>query len=282
MGIFSTLFRDYQNASTSVFQGGVSYAGFLYDQNQDIFYSPIDCWQRQYGYCRLYDEALAPLGMIADCEPIYFVYDQHIWLIEFWKGQYGMTAGGEIGIYRANEPATNHPDIYRNWFYECISDDQLMDMSMELRKSGEVLIKRQARHWWLNGFRLGEFSETSELTLSFSITFPNIDMCRAFAKALLSVGYTSQEYILTGRCIHIVYGKPYTQQPSARSTGIERISQARSRELCRQYQNLLQKYQSTPEKLAVLQKRNPALFEQTRAIGRSRQAYAGYSAYATR
>ena len=35
----------------------------------DIFYSLNDCWQRDFGYCRLYDEACAPLAMIIDCEP---------------------------------------------------------------------------------------------------------------------------------------------------------------------------------------------------------------------
>ena len=30
--------------------------GFAYDPSQDIFYSLNECWQRKFGYCRLYDE----------------------------------------------------------------------------------------------------------------------------------------------------------------------------------------------------------------------------------
>lgn len=51
-------------------------AGYLYNPKQDIFYSRKNAWQRNMGYCRLYDEAEAPSGMIVDCEPIYFEYDE--------------------------------------------------------------------------------------------------------------------------------------------------------------------------------------------------------------
>lgn len=80
--------------------------GYSYDVKQDIFISNHDAWQRAMGYTRIFDEAAAPMSMIIDCEPIYFEYDNKRWLIEFWKGQYGMTTGCEIGVYY-----TNYPDI---------------------------------------------------------------------------------------------------------------------------------------------------------------------------
>ena len=76
--------------------------GFQYDPGQDIFLSRIDAWQRDYGYCRLYDESAAHFNMVFDCEPVYFDYDGRTWLVEFWKGQYGINIGGEAGIYRAD------------------------------------------------------------------------------------------------------------------------------------------------------------------------------------
>jgi len=45
----------------------------------------------------LYDEAAAPLGMIVDCEPIHFEYKGKRWLIQFWKGQYDLPTGAEVG-----------------------------------------------------------------------------------------------------------------------------------------------------------------------------------------
>ena len=83
--------------------------GFAYDYTQDIFYSIMDCWQRNFGYFRLYDEACAAFSMIIDCEPIYFNYNGKKWMIEFWKGQYGMTTGGEVGIYYTSGPILTFP-----------------------------------------------------------------------------------------------------------------------------------------------------------------------------
>ena len=41
--------------------------GYDYDWQQDVFYSVRNPWQKQFGYCRLYDESAAPLGMVIDC-----------------------------------------------------------------------------------------------------------------------------------------------------------------------------------------------------------------------
>src|SRR5690554_5362892 len=91
--------------------------GFAYDPYKDLFYSNLDAWQRDKGYCRLYDEAAAPLSMIMDCEPIYFEYDNKRWLIQFWKGQYGMTTKVEIGVYNTDKPDLN-TEYFNGTFYE--------------------------------------------------------------------------------------------------------------------------------------------------------------------
>ena len=83
----------------ATFDKAIDICGYAYDPNQDIFYSKMDAWQRDFGYCRLYDETASPMGMVIDCEPIYFVYSGKRWLIEMWKGQYDLTTGGEVGVY---------------------------------------------------------------------------------------------------------------------------------------------------------------------------------------
>ena len=70
----------------NILDKGIEIAGYGYDSEQDIFYCNMDAWQRNMGYSRLYDEATAPLGMILDCEPIYFKYGGKRWLVELWKG----------------------------------------------------------------------------------------------------------------------------------------------------------------------------------------------------
>ena len=83
----STIFRTRNGTGDDELDEAINAAGYSYDSKEDIFYSNIDAWQKNMGYCQLYDEAAAPLGMIIDCEPIHFIYNGKRWLIEFWKGQ---------------------------------------------------------------------------------------------------------------------------------------------------------------------------------------------------
>ena len=143
-------------------------AGFAYEPREDYFYSRMDCWQRKAGYCKLYDEGSPAFNMIMDCEPVTFSYGGKKWLIELWKGQYGITTGGEIGIYN-----TTREDIqtekFTGTFYDNITDQERMPLSFVLRKNRKVLIKRSAVHWWITGFKLGEFSKKEELEMDAKI-----------------------------------------------------------------------------------------------------------------
>lgn len=112
----------------------LSLYGFLFDVQQDLVYSHMYPWQRKVGYCRLYDELAPSLNMIIDSEPIYFQYDGRRWLIEFWKGQYGMTTGGEVGVYVTDKEDVDIPGIFSGAFYECVSDDDRLQMAYTLKK----------------------------------------------------------------------------------------------------------------------------------------------------
>ncbi|NLV89240.1 MAG: DUF4474 domain-containing protein, partial [Tissierellia bacterium] len=132
--------------------------GLAYDPHQDVFYTIIDPWQRKMGYTRLYDEAAVLSFMVLDSEPIYFEYDNKSWMIEFWKGQYGMATGFEIGIYYTSQPDLSNKTF--NWtLYDCADDENMLKMRFELFKNHVSLIKRKGKHWWLTGFKLGEFSQ---------------------------------------------------------------------------------------------------------------------------
>lgn len=82
---------------------GISIMGFDYDSKKDAFYSTKDAWQKNFGYCHLYDVLAPEFRMIIDTEPIRFNYNNKNWLIAFWKGQYGIVTGAEIGIYNTIE-----------------------------------------------------------------------------------------------------------------------------------------------------------------------------------
>lgn len=72
--------------------------------------------------------------MKIDCEPIYFQYDGRRWLIEFWKGQYGITTGAEVGVYVTDKKDVDIPGIFSGTFYESISDNELLQIEYVLKK----------------------------------------------------------------------------------------------------------------------------------------------------
>ena len=70
--------------------------GFDFDVAQKIFYTPINPWQRNFGFCELYDAAAPFTGMFYNTVRFKFDYAGKNWLIQVWKGQYGITTGGEL------------------------------------------------------------------------------------------------------------------------------------------------------------------------------------------
>lgn len=218
---------------TSVLAKIVHFAGFDYDPDQDIIYSRMDATQRYFGYAYGYDRSAMAMSAAIDCEPIFFDYDNKTWMIELWKGQYGVETGCEIGVYvrdhnlyppksilfplldktlgdRPHDSTSNH-----NQFFECAGDHQLLNMKLELyRKKDnsddyELLFTRgPENHWWLTGFKWGVYSNPEDLKVSAKISFPNSTMQSAFVGALRRMGYTPA---IRGLDVYFVYGTPKTQ-----------------------------------------------------------------------
>jgi hypothetical protein len=251
-------------------------AGYVYDSTEDIFYSKMDAWQRKMGYCRLYDEAAAPLSMIIDSEPIYFDYGGKRWMIEFRKGQYGMTTGGEIGVYNTDRPDLNIPGVFSGSFYDCVDDEDMLPMSLSLYKNNELILSRYARHWWLTGFKLGEFSNPSELSMILNITLKDSVMRNAFIRGLLNAGYSEREIWIYGNGVGLIYRKPYSTQSWTRMETTDRIVQEKNRLLCEKYQEITRPYDNFYDQLVVIQEKAPELYSMI-SIGKTRQLYSAFN-----
>jgi hypothetical protein len=251
-------------------------AGYAYNPDKDIFFSTMEAWQRKMGYCRLYDEAAAPLSMIIDCEPFYFSYAGKRWLIELWKGQYGMTTGCEVGIYTSKWPDLNIPNIFNGTFYTCANDSETLYMQCYLKKNGETILSRKNRHWWLTGFKLGEFSEPSELILDVYISFKSRRMRRAFVEAVQRAGYTTEEYEVRGKVVAIRFDKPHTRQPFSRTIARERIMQKRNKMYCDLYQGITSDYSNMAEKINAVKGQSPDLYKEVFNIGKTKPLYNTY------
>ena len=259
-----------KDVDKSLIDKEIEIAGYGYDLEQDIFYCNMNPWQRNMGYSRLYDEGLAPFGMIVDCEPIYFKYGGKLWLIELWKGQYDLNTGCEVGVYPTEEPILNIPGMYKYMFYNCASNEERLKMSFSLYKKGipTPLFERDDKHWWLAGFKLGEFSEPSELTMKLNITLKDEIMCNAFVEGLKDAGYSKDEIIITENNesneynVSLTFDKPYTPQPITRTPETDRIIQMKNKLLCDKYNDIVNVYDNITDKINAIQTQAPEIYEE--------------------
>ena len=132
---------------------------FGYDFHCDcgFFSSTVDAPQRQAGYTRLYDYMAPRFQMVFDSLPVYFDYRGRTWLIEFWKGQYGINAGGEIGIYHADRLLSETE--YRTAHFKAAEGDEMLSCTLQLCLENGACVKISERHWWLTVFLPGVFSQ---------------------------------------------------------------------------------------------------------------------------
>ena len=223
--------------------------GYEYDPKQDVFYTNLYAWQRNHGYCKLFDDAAAVFSMIIDCESVYFDYDGKRWLIGIWKGQYGMTTGGEIGIYSTDKPDIHIPGIFKGTFYRSVRDKDMLNMSFDLKKNGKTLLTREGIHWWMAGFKLGEFAEPSELVMDLKITLKDEAMRDAFVQGLLNIGYLEKDINIYANTVALTFDKPHTIQPSTRKPKTDWLIQRKNQLLCILYDNITFPYNNSLDKL---------------------------------
>lgn len=234
--------------------------GFLYDPGQDVIYSRLHPWQRKAGYERSFDESAMLLSMVIDCEPVYFEYEGKRWLIELWKGQYGMTTGAEIGVYKAEKPEDFKQGDERNLHYESVGDDELLQMQYVLYRGEEELIRRKARHWWLTAFEPGVFSSPKELSMCIRISFPTERMCYAFFKSLLNIGYKARQAYFGGTYVTMHFDRPKTKQPAWRFRILRWVAQKNNKRNCRLYQRRTKMFINDLDKIIFLSYRYPLLY----------------------
>ncbi len=150
--------------------------GFEYDEKQGIYYSSINPWQKGFGFNVVYDMAAPIAGMYYSTERVYFQYDNKDWMIQIWKGQYGMTAGAEIGIYNKTDKVMQ---------YDCVSEEEFLEMSFVLYNQGEEMFHRgPEKHWWLTGFKIMNVGVPILLDMDMTIKFPTKSMADAFEAGL--------------------------------------------------------------------------------------------------
>lgn len=227
----------------------ISPFGYHYIPSQDIFSSRMDAWQREFGYGTVYDRAAVHLNMVFDCLPVYFNYQGKTWLLELWKGQYGINTGCEIGLYRAD--SVIEPDQLNLTIFQSVPDTDMIKMSFVFSKNTIPLAHLTRPHWWLTAFRVGCFSQPRELAMYTTLTFPHPEMARAFADALVKTTSYSEEIYLRYNTVSFLF-EHGTEAPGFLRRMRIRKAQFSNRLWCRAYLFTTRPFQSSLDKILYL------------------------------
>lgn len=138
-------------------------AGYVYDADQDIYYTHKDPWQRHFGFGSEYDTAAGYVNMEYMTFKCDFTYGDKKWRIQCWKGQYALLCGAEMGVYTKDIDSDLSED-----FYACASDDNLLEMGFDFYKTtsdynnrNRLFYRPLEYHWWQTGFKFGYCNPTN-------------------------------------------------------------------------------------------------------------------------
>lgn len=181
---------------------GLAGTGFNFNLQQAMVYATIDSWMRQFGFCVFYDIAANSMPLLWHyiTRRFTFEYDGLEWMIQIWKGNYLITNGAEVGVYN-REPGSF------GTFYNCATDDQLMEMSLQVYHGDDLLVNQDPQmHWWINGFQMSRRRYIPDtLTMHFSIVMPNEEMLNAFCESIDNHYLHDVTYTVDGLKINVTW-----------------------------------------------------------------------------
>ena len=224
---------------------------FGYDFHCDcgFFSSTVDAPQRQAGYSWLYDYMAPRFQMVFDSLPVYFDYRGRTWLIEFWKGQYGINTGAEIGIYHADHIIPESD--YKNAWFSCAENNEMLDCSFRLCRDGDECVCSCGRHWWLTAFLVGSFSKPACLTMESCITFPGREMLAAFVDGLKRAGCSEDCMSVRGLTVCFVFHRDH-QKYNCITRFWRRFSQWKNKLFCKLYLWVTRPFSCTEDRVLYL------------------------------
>ena len=205
--------------------------GYVYHCCCGFFSSTVDAWQKAAGYTWLYDYMAPRFQMVFDSLPVYFNYRGRTWLIEFWKGQYGINTGAEIGIYHADRLLSESE--YKTARFEAAEENEMLPCSLQLHMPDGACVKMSERHWWLTAFVPGFFFRPAELCLQASVCFPNREMLEAFHRGLCRENYPAELMGVQNLCMTISFHHVRPQRYNLLTRFWRRLSQCMNRFFCR-------------------------------------------------
>jgi hypothetical protein len=174
---------------------------YQYSYIDDYYYTnDKEAWQHDFGFGKIYDIVSPYILLEYDYIRVFFTYKDKDWMLQMWKGQYGMVFyGGEIGIYNR----AHSDDGVNEWtFYKCPKEKDWLGMEMTLwHEQLDGSWKREFtreydKYWWCTGFKNGHVRQEEpcdELRLEGRITFKDEEMARLVTEGLKECGFGVSE-----------------------------------------------------------------------------------------
>lgn len=170
---------------------------YRYDYVDDVFYTnDKECWQKPFGFARIYDILAPYAAMEYDYIRVFFNYNDKDYMVQMWKGQYGLVFyGGEIGVY--SKPESDKKVNMFTFFKVADPEDwPMMELSIYHQKINGTwnreFTRDYDRYWWCTGFKPGHLrisEPADELRMVSRITFTNEEMAEYFAQGLSDCGF---------------------------------------------------------------------------------------------
>ncbi len=187
----TNLFRDWLE-DTQVLSYQYSYIDDYYYTNDK------EAWQHDFGFGKIYDFVSPYILLEYDYIRIFFTYEGKDWMLQMWKGQYGLVFyGGEVGIY--NRPHSE--DGIDAWtMFDCPSEEDWLKMEMTLWHEdlngnwNREFTRPYDYYWWCTGFKNGHLRQeepADELRLTGRITFKDAEMAQLVASGFEECGMVS-------------------------------------------------------------------------------------------
>ena len=234
--------------------------GYYYVCDQDLVSTRNDAWQRRAGYTALFDKAALHFHMVFDALPIYFNHCGRAWLIELWKGQYGINTGAEVGIYHAD--GLLEPDEYASAHFQAVDDSERLPVSFNLFRGERLLASMSHTTWWLTAFLVGMFTKPDQLSMEVTIGFPCQEMQHQFLEALDRISMENKSLRFSCCChgaqVHIRYSCGCPQSPICpeRISCFRRLrirwAQFCNRFFCKLYRRVTRPFDCTLDRILLL------------------------------
>lgn len=240
--------------------------GYCFHCGQGFFSSALDAWQRNAGYTYLYDYLAPRFQMVFDALPIYFDYQGRTWMIEFWKGQYGISSGAEIGIYHADRIIEK--ENYKTTLFECAGEDELLDCSFLLYNHEGDYLRTSEKHWWLTAFVPGCFSKPSDLHMEINLSFPNKEMLSAFIQGMYQAGYSTQDFTIHWLTLTFTFRQAKDVEYNLITRIRRHFTQWKNKRFCKLYLWITRAFRCPEDRILYLYYYLPMCFKNTLRLHR--------------